>query len=279
MSKVFVCSEPDLPSVNMRDQLLKIGGWEDAGTQGKYKFHYNGEDYILSTPDLHIFTDGLDDVASGFGINVDVVIFMSKHSAASGDPALTVHPIGNYHENLYGGKEKGLVRPCPSLMTDAMRCISKYCDMPEFQKCFEVTHHGPWLEKPTFFIEIGSDERNWGNIHAAEILAKVLTDMGENDYPNVVGVAGGHYAPRFTEVALSYQVNFGHMVPNYQIEGRDDEDVLRILHDATSSTGTNMVYLHRNSLRKPLQHHLVDLIEGAGYDMIRSADLEPINGN
>lgn len=276
MSKVFVCSEPDLPSTNMRRMLLDTGKWEEVGDQEGCNFHYNGEDYILSTPGLHIFKDGLDVVAKGFGIDVDAVVFMSKHSAASGEPALTVHPIGNYHDNEYGGRKMSLVRPCPSMMSDALRCISKYCDMPEFKVCFEVTHHGPWLEKPTFFIEIGSDERNWGNIRAAEILSKVLMDMDTNDYPNVVGFAGGHYAPRFTEVTLSYKVNFGHMIPNYQIEGRDDEDILRMVRDACSSTDTKMVYVHRNSLKKSTQHHINDLIESEGYEIMRSADLEKI---
>lgn len=281
MSKLLVCSEPDLPSVNMREQLFKEGGWEEAGSEEDCNFLTKGDLCMMSTSNLHIKFDSPDKIAEKAGFKVDSVIFMSKHSAASGEPALTVHPIGNYHDNDLGGRAGTLVPPCPPMMTDALRNIARYNDMEEFRVCFEVTHHGPWLDKPTMFIEIGSDERNWGNVHAAEIQAKVIDNLSMNgeEYPTVIGIAGGHYAPRFTELALSYKVNMGHMIPNYQLEGRDDEDILRMVKHATDATGTKMVYMHRNALKKSVQRHVIELIEGAGYEHVRSADLEPLNGN
>ncbi|MGE4577817.1 MAG: D-aminoacyl-tRNA deacylase, partial [Candidatus Methanomethylophilaceae archaeon] len=36
------------------------------------------------------------DVSGEFGVDPEMVIFMSRHSSESGRPALTVHPIGNY---------------------------------------------------------------------------------------------------------------------------------------------------------------------------------------
>lgn len=258
---------------------MNAGGWEDLGIEGGYRIHRKGEDHIVSMADLHIYKDNVDAEIRDLGIDFDAVVFMSKHSAASGEPALTVHPIGNYHGNDYGGREKTLVKPCPSMMTDALRHIVSYCDMQDFQTCFEVTHHGPWLDSPTFFIEIGSDDRNWGNMHAAEILSNVITEMDYNDYPNVVGIAGGHYAPRFTDMAISYKVNLGHMIPNYHLEGRSDDDILRMVKDATDSTGTKMVYFHRNALKKQFQRHILDLVGSDGYEVVRSSDFDPINEN
>ena len=279
MSKLLICSEPDPPSVNMRDRLFTKSDWKCIGSDDRSRYYESGDDVIMSTSDIHIFSDDLDKRAEDFGIRVDSVIFMSKHSSASGKPALTVHPIGNYHDNKLGGREEVLVPAMPSLMTDALRRIVSHCDMIDFQTCFEVTHHGPWLDKPTFFIEIGSDESTWGNIHAADILAEVLTDIETNDYPVLVGVAGGHYAPRFTDVATKFKVNFGHMIPNYQIEDRDDDDVLRMIKDATDASGSKLIYIHRNSLKKSTEHHLVESIETAGYEILRSNDLESFNGN
>ena len=279
MSRLLICSEPDLPSVNMRRELLSQGGWEDAGSEDGCTFMVKDGVFMLSTADLHIFTDGLDSVAGRHGISVSEAVFMSKHSSSTGEPAMTVHPIGNYHENKFGGREEALVKAAPALMTDALRRIQALNTMPEFRVCFEVTHHGPWMDVPTFFIEIGSDARNWGNVQAAEVLAHVLGTMYAVDYPTVVGIGGGHYAHRFTVVSLGRKVNFGHMIPNYQLEGRDDTDILRMVADACEASSTNSVYIHRNALKKAEERRIRGLLDSPGYDVVTSADFEPLSGN
>ena len=279
MSRLLVCSLPDIPSVNMKESLLKMHDWEDLGSKDDLSFLSYGETVMVTIPDMHIYRENLDKEVEDFGVKVDEVIVMSKHSAKSGRPALTAHPIGNYHENQYGGREGALVRANPSLMTDALRRIVRM-NMPENQLCFEVTHHGPWLEKPTFYIEVGSVQEQWENKHAADILAHVIDELDPHpEYPTAVGMGGGHYAPRFTEVALSHKVNFGHMLPNYQIEGRDDEDIVRMLKMACEASGTKLVYLHRKSMKKPEERRMSALIASAGFEQISSADLEKFSEN
>jgi D-aminoacyl-tRNA deacylase len=280
MSRLLVCSLPDIPSVNMKESLLKMHEWEDLGSKDDLSFLSFGETVMVTIPDMHIYHEGLDREVEEFGVKVDEVIVMSKHSAKSGRPALTAHPIGNYHENQYGGKEGALVKANPPLMTDALRGIVKMNDMPENQLCFEVTHHGPWLDKPTFYIEVGSVQEQWENKHAADILAHVIDGLDPHpEYPTAVGMGGGHYAPRFTEVALNYKVNFGHMIPNYQIEGRDDEDIVRMLRLACEASDTKLVYLHRKSMKKPEERRMSALIESSGFEQISSADLEKFSEN
>lgn len=277
MSRLLICSEPDLPSVNMRAALRRMGGWEDLGSSGGAVFSVRGDTYMMSIGDMHIRHDHLDREAADFGVKVDEVVVMSKHSAKSGQPALTAHPIGNYHGNEFGGRERALVRSNPALMSDALRRIVAYNDAEGVQTCFEVTHHGPWLEAPTFYIEIGSDESHWGDLHSAEVLARVISDMEPHpEYPSVVGVGGGHYAPRFTELVLGHKVNVGHMIPNYQLQGADDEDFLRMLGDACRMTGTDMVYIHRKSMKGAEERRLRDLAVSAGCEVCASADFDPL---
>ncbi len=277
--RLFVCSENDIPSVNMKDRLLRKREWEEKGRNGSDIFLMNGENVIMITPDLHIRIEDIDKRIDDAGLVVDEVVFMSRHSATSGEAAMTVHPIGNFHENKFGGKERTLVRSNPALMTDALRRIADCNNMEDFKVCFEVTHHGPWLDKPTFFIEIGSDERNWGNERAADILTDVLLAMEPDGYETAVGVGGGHYAPRFTEVALGFKINFGHMLPNYHIEGSSDEDIIRMVKDACAASDADLVYMHRKSMKKPDEKRIADLISSAGFELITSSDLEPITEN
>lgn len=277
--RLFVCCEVDVPSVNMKGQLLKKREWEHIGKHGKDSFIANGDTIMMTTPDLHIHIEDIDKRVADAGLAVEEVIFMSRHAAASGEASLTVHPIGNFHENKFGGKERTLVRSNPPVMNDALRRIAKYNDMDNFRVCFEVTHHGPWLNKPTFFIEIGSDERNWGNERAADILSDALLGMEPNGYDTAVGVGGGHYAPRFTEVALGFKINFGHMLPNYHLEGNSDEDIVRMVKDACEASGAALVYMHRKSLKGPEEKRISELIRSSGFELITSSDLEPISGN
>ncbi len=277
MSRLLVCSEADLPSVNMRAALRAMGGWEDLGESDGIAYSAKGDTYMMSIQDMHIRHDDLDLQAEAFGIRVDDVVVMSKHSAKSGRPSLTAHPIGNYRGNEFGGRERALVRASPAPMSDALRRIVAYNDVPENQTCFEVTHHGPWLDRPTFYIEIGSDETHWGNTHSAEVLANVIADLEPHEeYTRAVGVGGGHYAPRFTDVALRFKVNFGHMLPVYQMEGADDEDILRMVRMACDATGTDVVYIHRKSMKGAEERRIRALVESAGYETPASSDFDPI---
>jgi D-aminoacyl-tRNA deacylase len=276
MRRLLVCSEGDVPSVNMRDSLLSMRKWEEAPGVDGDRYFINGDTVMISTPSVHIYADDIDVRAERAGFPADEAVFMSKHAAASGEPALTVHPIGNFHENKYGGKAETLVPAAPASMTSALRLISSYNPMPEFKVCFEVTHHGPLLSKPTFFIEIGSDERNWPNKKAADVLARVLLDSAPSDHPAAVGVAGGHYAPRFTEIALGYKVNIGHMLPNYHLDGRDDADTARMIGAACAASGTDLIYIHRKSLKGSEERRIRDIALSLGKEPITSADLDPL---
>lgn len=278
MTRLLVCCPQDIPSVNMASCLRRDMEWEDLGSDGGNTYLRHEDDVMMTISGLHITSESLDEVAGKFGIVPDEVVFMSRHKAASAIPTLTVHPIGNYKAADFGGRPGTLVKSSPASMSQALRLMTEYNDTETFKVSFEVTHHGPYLNVPTYFIEIGSDETHWGDVHAAEILSKVLEDTeAPSGYVDCVGVGGGHYAPRFTEMVLGYKVNIGHMVPGYQIDGMDDEAVVRYIEQASEATnGTRCVYLHRNSFKKSEQRRMEELIVSSGFEILSSKDLEPL---
>ena len=42
-----------------------------------------------------------------------------------------------------------------------------------------------------------------------------------------MGIGGGHYAPRFTEVSLTKRISFGHMLPVHAFDLKDLDDLAR----------------------------------------------------
>ena len=279
MTRLLICCAQDIPSVNMSAFLRRNGDWEDIGSDGENSYLRRGDDVIMNISGLHIRAEDIDERAKAFGIVPDEVVFMSRHKAASGIPTLTVHPIGNYKTADFGGRDGTLVRSSPRSMSQALRLISKYNDTDLYKVSFEVTHHGPYLETPTYFIEIGSDETHWGDKDAAEILGRVLEDtVPAEGHMIAIGVGGGHYAPRFTEMALGYKIDIGHMVPGYQLDGMDDETVVRYLKQASEATeGTKCVYLHKKAFKKSEQRRMEELIASAGLEVVSSKDLDPLS--
>ena len=214
----------------------------------------------------------------------DEVIFLSRHAAESGRPSLTVHPIGT-PSALRADKERfgGLPGRCPPpnlRMSSLLRRVKRHAtasgllvgsststssdtdEAPastekgggggggagDFEVSPEATHHGPWLETPACFCEIGSREEDWGRTDASKVWAAVLHEElfgggAEENEENeeeavkteletvVIGIGGGHYCPKIADViGSSPSVAVGHILPSYALameEGGDWESAVR----------------------------------------------------
>jgi len=103
-------------------------------------------------------------------------------------------------------------------------------------------------------------------------VARAILSAGPAAGPVVVGVGGGHYAPRFTELALSREVRFGHMLPAYAMDLSDRASVTASVAMALERSGTGQVYLHRKSFKRPDAEVARRAAEDAGADVIDSSD-------
>jgi len=268
--RLFLCSEEDIASVNIRNALTASVKWEDDG-----KFLYFGDTVMMSIPDIHIRAESIDGKAKEAGIDAKEMIFLSRHSAASKIPTLTVHPIGNFHDAELGGRPRTLVKAPPAAMTEILRNMMS-SDTGNFKVSFEVTHHGPYVDIPAAFVEIGSDASQWNNKDAAKAIAGALLKMNDNGYVNAIGIGGGHYAPRFTEVVQKYKMNIGHMVPEYAFKDSDDEDLIRMIGEAARKSDTKIVYVHKRSMNAATAKRVFAAVGSCGLEPIGSDDLDII---
>ncbi len=274
--RLLVCSLEDVASVNIRDRLLEMGGWEEKGSFRSAPTYVKGSEMLVTIEPIHLFSDDLDDeVRRSLGMAPEQVVFLSRHRAASGIPTLTVHPIGNFGQAEFGGRPGTLVPSAPDLMTTTLLALKKLATGLPFQVGFEVTHHGPSLSTPTMFIEIGSGEGNWGDLEAARAIARALTETEAVSSPKAIGVGGGHYAPRFTEVIGTKKVSFGHMIPNYFCDKASDDALLDAMRNALSNTeNAKLVYIHKKSMSRSRATHIKELVLSLNAEAIESDDLE-----
>lgn len=286
MTVLFCYNKEDAAGLNMVSHLLEI--LEADGIEPKPvtdNISSLGPHYIMELNGSHIFMNGLDkNIPKGLG--VDRIVFLSRHRAASGRKALTVHSMGVFLPGGpdFGGKPGYLSPAMPLDEMHLLRSMKEYSNIiPEFAVSLEATHHGPAVGLPSCNFEIGSTAEHWPIKEAGEVQGRVLYDvyfshMTNIDTPIAVGFGGGHYAPRFTDIVLKYNVAVGHIIPSYILDAAEKagvsmEDLVNMVVKATPSA--TLAYFDRKALKSKYSP-LKELAVNAGLEPVRAKDLEPL---
>ena len=264
MTLVLLASTEDPAGANIKQQLFKLKPWNLEGTIFEHNYYTLDENeniFLITIPDRTIFHDNVDkEIIQHLGIHPTQIIVLSRHSSKAEKPSLTVHPIGNYYTAEFGGKTTTLVPSLPRSMTELLHCIKPLAQQAglSYDVCFEVTHHGPYLETPTLYVEVGSTEKQWSDPVPAQIIATSVLQLLDkaiyehdmpDDIPVYIGIGGGHYAPRFTDIIFEKRVAFGHMIPSYHT--KPEHITKEMLAQAIAKTpNVSGVYLHKKYLKK-----------------------------
>lgn len=173
-----------------------------------------------------------------------LLIFVSKHSSVSGIPTLSVHTPGNLAEAKLGGLPRKVSISPASAMKDALLEMSRLREAKglDYEVSYECTHHGPSLDVPTMFAELGSSPKQWKDMKAAEAVAhSVMAVVSRRSiYPAAVGIGGPHYNAKFTRIALSTQTAFGHIIPKYAIP-RVDAEIIKQCAERTKENVESVI--------------------------------------
>jgi len=123
-------------------------------------------------------------------------------------------------------------------MKEALRTMMQFKKemQLDYEISYECTHHGPSLDVPTMFAELGSSNKQWNDLEAAEVVAhaamKTVSSFGESKFRAVLGIGGPHYNAKFTRKAMEDELAFGHIIPKYAVPYVDAE-ILRQCVDRT----------------------------------------------
>ena len=153
----------------------------------------------------------------------DFVIFASKHRSDKGEKTLSIHAPGNFRQ-VWGGGQTGKLSVSSALFNKHLfetlnQNVAKY-ELKNYNVALEVTHHGPLIDKPCVFIEIGSTELEWRDRRAGFVIAKTIKDTIKTFKPNkyrevAIGIGGPHYAPNFNKIQLNSNIAISHIIPLY----------------------------------------------------------------
>jgi len=174
----------------------------------------------------------------------DFIIFASRHQSEQHRKTLSVHAPGNWTEKAeFGGEPKRVSRASALFQKELFETLHKNVKeskLKDFEITMEVTHHGPLLDKPCVFIEIGSTMEEWNNRTASFVVAKTIADCVKNFKVNkyrevAFGIGGPHYCPDFNKIQMKSNVAIAHVIPKYALPlteemlrealGKTDEEI------------------------------------------------------
>jgi D-aminoacyl-tRNA deacylase len=161
--------------------------------------------------------------------NAELAVFISRHSSQSGTPTLSVHTPGNLGKAELGGLSRSVSVSPANFMSEALKALDSLKNKQnlKYEVSYECTHHGPSLEIPAVFVELGSSEKQWNDQTAASVVAQAtmeaIANFGCSKHPAVLGIGGPHYNQKFTNLALDGEAVFGHIIPKYSIPLVDAE--------------------------------------------------------
>lgn len=160
---------------------------------------------------------------------MELAVFISRHSSESGTPTLSVHTPGNLCEAELGGLPRTVSVSPANAMRDALKALTRFKEEMQlnYEVSYECTHHGPSLNVPATFAELGSSPKQWSDLKAAEAVAhaviSTISNFGESKAVAVIGIGGPHYNAKFTRIALESEIAFSHIIPKYAIPYVDTE--------------------------------------------------------
>jgi D-aminoacyl-tRNA deacylase len=200
---LIVASKLDKAGINITTQLSKFG---------KYDFYLVEKETI--------FTENLDLEKIN---RYDFIVFASKHASNKKEKTLSVHAPGNWRLAEFGG-EKGKVCKTSAFFIkqffeELHKNVKEY-NLKDYKVTLEATHHGPLIDKPCVFVEIGSTENEWKDRKAGFVLARALHETLKNLKPNpynevAIGIGGPHYCPNFNKIQLNSNIAVSHIISQY----------------------------------------------------------------
>jgi D-aminoacyl-tRNA deacylase len=234
----IVVSRADDASVHIGQRLLDLAAWDRVGDATRPDARGGGTVYRTEGARLREFDErhlDLERPGDAFG-GVDLLVFASKHAGETGR-LLTAHHTGNFGPADHGGEPNDLARACPNAHSRVLGALAEHA--PDgYEVGMECTHHGPTdVGVPSMFVEVGSARPQWEDPAAARAVARSILDLrgvapdrdhagGDGDdnrhRRHLVGVGGGHYAPRFERVVRETDWAVGHVAADWGLEAMGD---------------------------------------------------------
>ena len=217
---LMVASRQDEASTSMGEYFIENGPFSELS-----KDLYSSGDMVLAfIKEKHLYWNGPDALEKELNMEFSDIIFLSRHSSVADIKSVTVHPTGNFRNSAdLGGMPRKISKAYPEMMTAYLRKLRSSMNVPGVEVTFEATHHGPLIDIPNFYFEIGTTKEQWADPDILDVCLDAVNSASPGKGDNFVGVGGGHYMTKVTDYAVQNEVNVGHMISKHSLAEIDQE--------------------------------------------------------
>ncbi len=208
---LIVASKLDRAGINITTQLSQF---KPLATKKEFKF-YLPEKEILYTENLDL--EKINEY--------DFIVFASRHASEKREKTISIHAPGNWRIAEFGGVSGKVCKTSAlfqKFLFENLNLFARKYNLKNYQITMECTHHGPLIEKPCIFLEIGSTENEWKDLKAGFVVAKALyetiTNFKENPYREIaIAIGGNHYCSSFNKIQETSNIAISHVIPKYAL--------------------------------------------------------------
>lgn len=264
MRRAIVISRADPVSMNVSEILIESFGFKFE--EGIYR---KGDVEIHFIDEKHIYAEMI-----GEKLGVDLIVFPSSHKSEKGIRAFLTHAVGNWRDEAsYGGRPLKLSKTSALMLRNSLQTLLEEVDRLHVERWdvrLEVTHHGPYTEIPTIFVEVGGDMDSAPGRREIEVVATASLRAAETsikkDIEAAIGFGGGHYAPAFTNLVASGSYIIGHMCPKYAFPINREmvkEAVEKIVEKTT------LALIDWKGIASEYRKTLISMLESHGLEIVK----------
>jgi D-aminoacyl-tRNA deacylase len=210
-----IVSERDIAGMNIKKQLLRIFDFSEGEVFDADKVYKKDDISLYTISKDTVYSEHIDNM-----MDADLIVFATRHQSKEGTASLCVHVPGNWGKAEFGGEDGKLCIVPATLIRSAFHELTRQAEKLDYEVTVEATHHGPLIDKPCMFIEIGSSEEQWRDERAAVIIAKtIMSVLPERDkvYPTVMVLGGGHYNQVANKILSRTGYAVGHICAKYAL--------------------------------------------------------------
>jgi D-aminoacyl-tRNA deacylase len=288
----LIFSKKNLFSNNILSNLISNNVLINEHPEDKYIFYdfslgqnNNLCKAIVVNDFLYMTNEDVNYFESKFNTKCEFLIISSHKSETQKINIISIHVCGNFNKNELGGEERSFSYS----YLDAFEFLYNKLIKAELPKDLifnvEATHHGPSLERPVLYYEIGPNDDAYNNKDYQEYYIKLLFEFVNSSYKfkqNPIILIG---APHYLDILLidsikqklkeKYNLDnilLSHIMPKYSMNDLltlNDNELESIFNNLIKASQTNVIILNKDYMKSLTRlTTLLDKLENIKYYVI-----------